>query len=128
MTSVEQNRIERRSSQRFSYQIPVLLRVPDQDRSGTGFTQNLSSRGAMLCTDFPLCEGELVEMTLVMPSEITLADDMNVCCRARVMRREQAETGKPAVALRIEHYEFLYRDIAPLENQATREMPVIQKG
>jgi hypothetical protein len=53
-----------------------------------------------------------------MPSEITLADDMSVCCRARVLRREQAEGGKPAIALRIEHYEFLYRDVGPLEDHA----------
>jgi hypothetical protein len=118
MTSVEQNRLERRSSQRFEYQVPVMLRVPAEERSGTGFTQNLSSRGAMLWTDFALCEGEMIEMTLVMPSEITLAEDMNVCCKARVIRREQADGGKPAVALRIEHYEFLYRDLAPLEDHA----------
>lgn len=116
MTSAEQNRIERRSSQRFAYQIPVLLKVPTQERSGAGCTQNLSTRGAMLWTELPLSEGELVEMTLVMPSEITLADDMNVCCRARVLRRECAEGAKPAVALRIEHYEYLYRGVAPLED------------
>lgn len=118
MSSAEQNRIERRSCQRFEYQVPILLKVSGQERSGTGFTQNLSSRGAMLWTDFSLCEGEVVDMTLVMPSEITLADDMSVCCRARVLRREQADSGKPAIALRIEHYEFLYRDVSPLEDHA----------
>ena len=119
MTSAEQNRIERRSCQRFSYQIPVLLRVAGQERSGTGCTQNLSSRGAMLWTDFALADGEIVEMTLVMPSEITLADDMNVCCKVRVLRREKADRGKPAVAVRIEHYDFLYRDVAPIEAHAS---------
>jgi hypothetical protein len=126
MTSAEQNRIERRSGQRFPYQIPVLLRVPNQDRTGSGFTQNLSSRGAMLWTDLSLCEGELIEIILVMPSEITLANDMNVCCRARVLRQEQADGGKPAVALRIEHYQFLYRDIAPLEEHAAKDVPVVR--
>ena len=124
MPSAEQSRIERRSCQRFSYQIPVLLRVPGQERSGTGCTQNLSSRGAMLWTDFAMADGEVVEMTLVMPSEITLADDMNVCCKARVLRRDKADGGKPAVALRIEHYDFLYRDAAPVESHGAKEMPV----
>lgn len=126
MTSAEQNRIERRSSQRFPYQIPVLLRLAGQERSGTGCTQNLSSRGAMLWTDFALSDGDVVEMTLVMPSEITLADDMNVCCKARVLRREKADGGKPAVALRIEHYDFLYRDIGPVGDHAPKEMPVVR--
>jgi PilZ domain len=123
MASAEQNRIERRSGQRFPYQVPVVLRVPEEARSGSGFTQDLSSRGAMVWTDLALSEGQLIEMTLVMPSEITLADDMKVCCRARVVRRDQAEGGKPAVAVRIEHYEFLYRD-APLGQEHDKEMPL----
>lgn len=125
MTSGEQNRIERRSCQRFSYQLPVQLRVPAQERNGSGFTHNLSSRGAMLCTDFPLGEGDFVEITLVMPSEITLADDMSVCCRARVLRREQTEGSIPTVALRIEHYDFLYRDVPHLDQHA-KEFPLVR--
>lgn len=119
MTNAEQNRLERRCGQRFPYQVPVTLRVPSEGRHGTGFTQDLSSRGAMVWTDFSLSEGQLVEMTLIMPSEITLAEDMNVCCRARVVRRDQTEGDKPGVALRIEHYEFLHRE--PVLQPATKE-------
>ncbi len=111
VTNADQNRIERRSGQRFPYQVAVLLQVPNQQRNGSGCTQDLSSRGAMVWTDLPLQVGEFVDMTLVMPSEITLADDMSVCCRARVVRREQVDGGKPAVAVHIEHYEFLYREV-----------------
>src|SRR6266851_3646206 len=81
MTQAEQNRIERRCGQRFEYQLPVLLRVPADGRSGAGFTQDLSSRGALLWADFPLREGMMIEMTLMMPAEITLAEDMSVSCR-----------------------------------------------
>ncbi len=123
MTSADQNRIERRCGQRFPYQVAVLLRVPSQSKSGSGFTQDLSSRGALVWTDLPLSEGEVVDMTLVMPSEITLADDMNVCCRARVVRREQAEGGKPAVAVHIEHYEFLHPDVSHLEDHSGKDTP-----
>ena len=116
MIQAEQNRIERRCGQRFEYQLPVVLRVPGEGRSGAGFTQDLSSRGALLWTDFPLREGMMIEMTLVMPSEITLADDMSVCCRARVLRLEShREEEKPAVAVRIEHYEFLHRQVPVLQ-------------
>ena len=126
MTSPEQNRMERRCGQRFPYQVPVMLRVPGEARSGSGFTQDLSSRGAMLWTDLALAEGELVDMTLVMPSEITLADDMNVCCRARVVRREQVEGGKPAVAVHIEHYDFLREEPPVLEEHAAKDMPLVR--
>lgn len=123
MTTSEQNRLERRSTQRFPYQLPVLLRVPTQERSGAGCTQDLSSRGALLLTDFPLAEGDFVEMTLVMPAEITLAEDMKVCCHARVVRRETAECSKPAVAVRIDRYEFLHSETSV--QHASREEQVV---
>ncbi|HEX6467162.1 MAG TPA: PilZ domain-containing protein [Terriglobales bacterium] len=119
MTNAEQNRLERRCGQRFPYQVSVTLQVPGEARQGTGFTQDLSSRGAMVWTDFPLSAGQVVEMTLIMPSEITLAEDMNVCCRARVVRRDVREGDKPGVALRIEHYQFLHRE--HVLQPATRE-------
>ena len=124
MTSAEQNRVERRLGQRFPYQLPVALRVPGETRTGSGFTQDLSSRGAMLWTDLCLTEGQIIEMTLVMPSEITLADDMNVCCRARVMRCDHVNGGKPAVAVHIEHYDFLRQEPPVLEEHATKDVPL----
>jgi hypothetical protein len=126
MTGAEQNRVERRCGQRFPYQLPVALRVPGETRTGSGFTQDLSSRGAMLWTDLSLTEGQMVEMTLVMPSEITLADDMNVCCRARVMRCDQVNGGKPAVALHIEHYDFLRQETPVIEEHAAKDMPLVR--
>jgi hypothetical protein len=126
MTSAEQNRVERRLGQRFPYQVPVALRVPGESRTGSGFTQDLSSRGAMLWTDLSLSEGQMIEMTLVMPSEITLADDMNVCCRARVMRCDQVNGGKPAVALHIEHYDFLRQETPVLEEHSAKPMPLVR--
>jgi hypothetical protein len=126
MMSAEQNRVERRLGQRFPYQLPVALRVSGESRTGSGFTQDLSSRGAMLWTDLCLAEGQIIEMTLVMPSEITLADDMNVCCRARVMRCDQVDGGKPAVAVHIEHYDFLRQETPAVEEHAAKDMPLVR--
>jgi PilZ domain len=126
MTSAEQNRIERRSGQRFPYQIPVVLRVPAEGRAGTGCTQDLSSRGALVWTDFPLTEGAVVEIVLVMPSEITLAEDMNVCCRAHVMRLERVEGSKRAVAVRIERYDFIHFQPSALQQHTHREEHVVR--
>ncbi len=124
MASAEQLRVERRCGQRFPYQVPVTLRVPDEARSGTGFTQDLSSRGALVWTDFPLIEDQVIEMSLVMPSEITLAEDMAVCCRARVLRLQRAEGNKPAVALRIEHYEFPHREVPALQQHTVKPFEI----
>jgi hypothetical protein len=126
MTAPEQIRVERRCGQRFPYQVPVTLRVPGETRTGSGFTQDLSSRGAMLWTDLPLSVGQMVEMTLIMPSEITLVDDMNVCCRVRVMRCDQVDGGKPAIAVHIEHYDFLRQEAPVVEHHPAKDMPLVR--
>jgi len=115
VTTAEQLRIERRSGHRFEqFQVPVILRAPD-GHSGNGFTLNLSSRGALVRTDLPMTAGQPVEITLIMPYEISMVEHASVRCRARVLRlHTEADHGQPAVALRIEHYEFLPRDVTPV--------------
>jgi hypothetical protein len=112
-------RIERRCAQRFSeYQVSVVLRTLD-GQTGTAFTLDLSSRGALLWTDFELRADQLVDMTLVMPSEITLTEEMSVRCRARVLRSQRdGDRGKLALAVRIEHYDYLPRELTPLQQHA----------
>jgi hypothetical protein len=92
--------VERRIGQRFAYNLPVSLRDIATATEGLGFTQDLSSRGAFLFTDMALSEGAEVELTLKMPSEITLGENMRVRCRGRVLRVvKPAEKGwKPAAS------------------------------
>jgi hypothetical protein len=78
--------VERRIGQRFAFNLPVALRDVATASEGLGFTQDLSSRGAFLFTDMALSEGAEVELTLKMPSEITLGESMRVRCRGRVLR------------------------------------------
>lgn len=78
--------VERRIGQRFAFNLPVCLREVSSSAEGLGFTQDLSSRGAFLFTDMALSEGAEVELTLKMPSEITLGENMRVRCRGRVLR------------------------------------------
>src|SRR2546430_12933009 len=70
--------LERRAAQRFGSHLPLSVRSVSPEGRGQGVTQNLSARGAFFCTDFSLTEGDAVELTLVMPSEITLAENMRV--------------------------------------------------
>jgi hypothetical protein len=78
--------VERRVGQRFAFNLPVCLRDVATAAEGLGFTQDLSSRGAFLVTDMALAEGAEIELTLKMPSEITLGENMRVRCRGQVLR------------------------------------------
>jgi hypothetical protein len=116
-------RVERRVGQRFSYLLPVSLRQPATGIEASGFTQNVSSRGVFLFTGAALTEGAEIELTLRMPSEITLGENMPVRCRGRVLRvvrpasaatqaSGRAET-KIGVAVRLESYEYLPEPCEP---------------
>jgi len=112
--------VERRVGQRFPYLLPVSFREPASGVEGLGFTQDLSSRGAFFLTDAPLHEGAEIELTLKMPSEITLGESMRVRCRGRILRIVRP-TGRPGqdslntpcaetkigVSVRLEGYEYL---------------------
>ncbi len=93
--------VERRIGQRFAFNLPVSLRDVATAVEGLGFTQDLSSRGAFLFTDMALSEGADIELTLKMPSEITLGENMRVRCRGRVLRIvKPADKGwMPAITL-----------------------------
>ncbi len=104
--STDQVHLERRASQRFDFQLPVAVRLAGTDREGCGFTQDLSGRGAFFYTDFQVAEGDAVELTLMMPAEITLTENMRVRCRGRVVRVLPAQS-KFGVAVHLEGYEYL---------------------
>ena len=117
-----QGQLERRAAQRFDFQLPVSVQVAESNHKGKGFTQNLSASGALVCTDLPLSEADTIELTLIMPSEITLAENMPVRCRGRVLRvHSSGRDAKYATAVHLEKYEFLpeaegipvFRQISP---------------
>ena len=106
--STEHVQLERRGAQRFDFHLPVSVRVAGSERDGCGFTQNLSARGALFHTDLPMAEADAIEITLIMPSEITLAENMGVRCRGRVLRVLSSAMGTGSVvAVQLEGYEFL---------------------
>jgi hypothetical protein len=95
--------VERRIGQRFAFNLPVSLRDVATAVEGLGFTQDLSSRGAFLFTDMALREGAEIELTLKMPAEITLGENMRVRCRGRVLRIvKPAENGWKSAAAETE--------------------------
>ena len=100
--------LERRAAQRFDFQLPVSIRLAGSDREAVGFTQDLSARGAFFYTDCAVPEAAQIDLTVVMPSEITLTEKMRVRCRGRVVRVVPATSGtRIGVAVQVEGYEFL---------------------
>jgi hypothetical protein len=111
-----QVRFERRAAQRFDYHLPVTVRLPEGLAEGQGFTQDLSARGVFFYTDFPLAEGDAIELTLVMPSEITLGKNMPVRCRGKVTRVAQLNgASKTGVAVHLEGYDYLPEAVSVTE-------------
>jgi hypothetical protein len=106
--STDQVQLERRAAQRFDFHLPVSVRLSGSEREGCGFTQNLSARGALFHTNLPLSEADAIELTLVMPAEITLAENMRVRCRGKVLRVLASAGGaRSVVAVHLDGYEFL---------------------
>lgn len=106
--------LERRAGQRFIFNLPLSLRDHATAAEGLGVTQDVSSRGAFFFTDMAFNTGAEVELTLKMPSEITLGEGMRVRCKGRVLRvvnptsvdAKSAET-KIGVAVCFTGYEYL---------------------
>ena len=106
--TTEPLRVERRVGQRFDLHIPVSVKLAGTQHEACGFTQDLSARGSFFYTDFPLGCGEKVELTLNMPSEITLGESMRVRCQGTVLRVVQPAIGtKLGVAVHFAGYEYL---------------------
>src|SRR5579863_783550 len=100
--------LERRAAQRFAYHLPVGVRLVNGDRQASGFTQDLSAQGVFLCTDISLSPADAVELTLSMPGEITLTENMRVRCLGRVVRvQSSSQLAKYVAAIHLERYEFL---------------------
>lgn len=104
--SIDLNRLERRGAQRFEVHLP--LAVHFEGRTVPGFIQDLSGRGVFFYAETVLPQGALVQLTFTMPSEITLAENMPVRCRGRVLRASAAAAGQcHGVAVQFDAYDYL---------------------
>jgi hypothetical protein len=103
-----QVRLERRPAQRFDLQLPVSVRQTGCEQPFYGYTQNVSARGVFFYSEAPLIEGEHVELTLLMPSEVTLAEPTPMRCRCKVVRVQPPVGGTTSgIAVYLEEYEYL---------------------
>jgi hypothetical protein len=104
--STDANRLERRAAQRFEVHLPVAIHY--EGRTVPGFTQDLSARGIFFYAEADLPQGAVVELTFLMPSEITLGESMPVRGRGRVTRSTKTEGGRRSgIAVQLDSYEYL---------------------
>jgi hypothetical protein len=106
MMSTDANRLERRSAQRFQVHLPLAIHF--EGRTVPGFTLDVSGRGIFFYAETALAEGAVVELTFTMPSEISLAENMPVRCRGRVLRAATSQGGqRNGIAAQLDAYEYL---------------------
>jgi|HubBroStandDraft_5_1064220.scaffolds.fasta_scaffold05856_5 hypothetical protein len=112
--SADPNRIERRGAQRFQVHLPLSVHFDGQ--TAPGFTQTLSGRGVFFYSEIALPEGAVVELAFSMPGEITLAENMPVRCRGRVLRASTSQAAhstsgqRNGIAVQFDSYEYLPAD------------------
>ncbi len=103
------NGVERRTSRRFSMNLPLVVRRPNGETEAaevTTETRDVSFRGLYfhLNGDFEICSH--LEFFLTLPKEITMAGDVQFRGVGEVVRVEKHES-KRGIAARIEKYEIV---------------------
>lgn len=101
---------ERRTEQRFPLRLPIIVKSFEGGlKEETSQTRDVSARGAFFFLQNRLPEGAAIEMTLTLPSEITLTESIKVRCKGRVVRLlDELEVGKVGTAVIIEQYDFAH--------------------
>jgi len=101
---------DRRTEQRFALRLPVVVRSSEGGlKEESSQTRDVSARGAFFFLENRLPEGTPIEMTLTLPSEITLTESIKVRCKGRVVRVfDEAPGGKVGTAVIIEQYDFAH--------------------
>ncbi len=101
---------ERRTEQRFPLRLPILVKSFEGGlKEESSQTRDVSARGAFFFLQNRLPEGAAIEMTLTLPSEITLTESIKVRCKGRVVRLlDELEVGNVGTAVVIEQYDFAH--------------------
>jgi hypothetical protein len=100
---------ERRAMRRFDMRLPAVVKLSDN-----GFhevlteTQNVSARGVYFYLNQNVTTGSKIEVTLTLPSHVTLTEPVRVRFMARVIRVDASvPVARVGVAAFIEEYQFL---------------------
>jgi|SRR4051794_40883840 hypothetical protein len=98
---------EKRSTRRFSLDLPISVKFLDNSRRELdGHTRDVSSRGVFIYLDTEIAAGAAIEFLMILPSEITLSDPLRVRCTGKVLRVDKSGQ-EQGVAVAIDRYDFV---------------------
>jgi len=98
---------DRRNDTRVNVRLPLKFKVIGNDNAGEQIaeSENLSQRGLLMWTAYPLKIGSQLELRLTLPREISGGFASQVHCTARVVRIHEGDLGGlMGVGVRIERY------------------------
>jgi hypothetical protein len=78
----------RRAARRYDLSLPVVVRAPSDKEvaSLTGTTRDISTRGVYFTTDNDLSAGADVDLTMILPAEVTGGTEVLIRATGKVIR------------------------------------------
>jgi PAS domain S-box-containing protein len=102
-------------AQRFQLHLPLKYRRLDEEKWHAGETKNISRSGLLFQAEDLLQPNVILEINLVLPSEIAGLSPTEVVCRGEVVRtvKSNGEQMPPALAAKILQYRFQHGSQLP---------------
>jgi c-di-GMP-binding flagellar brake protein YcgR len=103
---------ERRHSERFKFDLPLIVRWIEgaEQFEARTVTHDVSSGGMYFYLQKGIPEGTEVEIEIALPAQITLGAPTKVRCRGSIRRCDQKAGETAGMATAIEKYEFLAKN------------------
>lgn len=98
---------ERRAQRRFSLQLPIIIDDNPAGGGGRCLSRDVSARGIFFYADAGgLQLSARIAFSMILPAEITGAEQTRVICKGTVVRLEGGAEHKTGVAATIDSYDF----------------------
>jgi len=109
--------VNRRTTRRYELSLPVIVRGPVDEEAAclTGKTRDISSRGVYFTIDNKVSAGARVDLTMILPPEVTGGTEVFIKATARVIRVDTRSVNadqKIDVAAILERYEIIRNEVA----------------
>ena len=108
---------ERRAARRYDLSLSVIVRVPIEKEavSRTGKTRDISTRGVYFTIDNNLSAGAELDLTMILPAEVTGSTEVFIRATGKVIRVDKRSGNgdqKVDVAAVFEMYEIVRNEAA----------------
>ena len=103
---------DRRTARRYDLSVPVVIHVPIEKEtvSRTGKTRNISTRGVYFTIDNDLRAGAELDLTIILPAEVTSGSGVFIKATGTVIRVDKCSGNgdqKVSVAAAFERHEIV---------------------